>query len=86
MKKLNLITEEIDELVINIREEDIDMEFINDMDEVEVSDTTNDIFRVIESGSFVGKAIYLCSAYDYLLGKDSAHNTILVPLKKGTLG
>ena len=83
MKKLNLIKKTgCCCSTIDIKEEDIDMNFINDMEEVEVSDTTNHIFRVIESGSFVGKAIYLSCDYDYVIGLDSIGNTIFVPLKK----
>ena len=83
MKKLNLIKKTgCCCSAIDIKEEDIDMNFINDMEEVEVSDTTNNIFHVMGSGSFVGKAIYLCCNYDYVLGKDSNGYTILVPLKK----
>ena len=79
MKKLNLIKKTGCCSDVNINEEDIDMDFIEG---VEVSDTANNIFRVIESGSFVGKAIYLSCDYDYVIGLDSFGYTILVPLKK----
>ena len=82
MKQLNLIKKTGCCSDVNINEDDIAMDFINDMETVEVSDTTNHIIRVIESGSFVGKAIYLSCDYDYVIGLDSFGYTILVPLKK----
>ena len=83
MKKLNLIKKTgCCSDVIDINEDDIAMDFINDMEVLAVLDTANNLFHVIESGSFVRKAIYLSCDYDYVIGLDSFGYTILVPLKK----
>ena len=79
MKKLNLIKKTgCCSSTIDINEDDIDMDFFNSQ-----SSKTG----LIELGmsicnEFKGKALWLSPEFDYILGKDSTDNAILIPLKK----
>jgi len=75
MKTLNLITKR--EAAINsidINEEDIDMDFFENIE--------GNRMIIRATREFAGKAIILDDAYDYVIGVDSTEMIILVPLKK----
>lgn len=47
-----------------------------------ISLTTNPVIEIRTSGTFKGKALYLESGYDWILGKDDEGLIVLVPIKK----
>ena len=81
MKKLKLITKELAEC-INIQEEDIDMTFFENINEMELANATGNTMFMRISDEFTGKAICLSSRFDYEFGTDSRGCVILIPLKK----
>lgn len=83
MKKLILIPKETkpDPDVITVNEEDIDMSFFDDLDGDLLKDDTGGLLDTRSDLEFKGKAIWLNSNYNYILGKDSNNSTILIPLK-----
>ena len=83
MKKLNLIKKTgCCSSTIDINEDDIDMEFFDNIDKKELMESNNDIILIKTTGEFRKKAIYLNDRYDYILGYDNTNDIILVPLKK----
>ena len=81
MRKLKLITKESEES-IDIREEDIDMTFFDNINEENLAKATGGKICMRTVHEFKGKAIRLSLGFDYKLGTDSDNTTILVPLKK----
>ena len=75
MKKLKFIPKESESVreTSNVYEEDIALE---DLDYI----IKHVAIRM--SGDFAGRAIWLHNSYDYIVGKDSNNNPILIPLKK----
>lgn len=84
MKKLNLITKEVekDPDVIDIYEEAIDMDFFEDFNRSKFQGTTNGQMAIRSNEEFANKAIRLSDEFDYVLGFDRAGEKILVPLKQ----
>ena len=82
MKKLNLIKKTGCCSDVNINEDDIDMDFFDNIDELDLQRAAGYNMGMRTDGEFCGKALYLECDYDYALGKDNNGNTILVPLKK----
>lgn len=96
MKKLNLIPtpkepeKDLDILAnyisatqqIDIKEEDIDMNFFDNIDNALLKSATNERIVIRGNMEFTRRAIYLSSSYNYAFGMDSVGLTILVPLKK----
>ena len=83
MKKLNLIKKTgCCCSTIDINEDDIAMDFFEDIYDEEFKVAAGYNMGIKTDGEFCGKALYLDYTYDYVLGKDSNGNIILVPLKK----
>ena len=85
MKKLNLITKDEGPGGIDIYEENINMEYFENINNENLQIATNCRIGISKNGEFANKALYLDSYYDYILGKDSIGLTILVPFKKKRL-
>ena len=83
MKKLNLIKKTgCCSSSIDINEDDIDMDYFVHIDDKYFRETSNDQIGIRRHHEFKGKALWLDSSYDYVLGKDEQGLAILVPLKK----
>jgi len=67
---------------IAIREEDIDMDFFDDIDADKLIADTVDRMSIRGYEEFKGKAIRLNNAFNYAVGIDSVGEAILIPLKK----
>ena len=82
MKKLNLIKKTGCCSDVNINEDDIDMDFFEDIIDSKLLDATGNVICLRTGCEFAGKALSLDCKYDYVLGEDSSDYPILVPLKK----
>ena len=84
MKKLNLITREQEKEpnVIDIREENIDMGFFENIKQGLLLEATDNKICIRNYGNFEGLSLNLPDKCNYAIGKDSDGLTILVPLKK----
>ncbi len=80
MKKLILIPKGKKDT--DILEEDIDMDFFDCINAERFMKAANDKMAIRRYEEFEKKAIRLDSAFDYIVGLDSAGERILVPLKK----
>lgn len=81
MKTLKLIKPD-EKDCIEIREEDIAMDFMNVINNDILAKATYSYINIRLDGNFKGKALRLDSIYDYVLGKDENDKIILIPLKK----
>ena len=83
MKKLNLIKKTgCCSSTIDIKEDDIDMDFFEHIDETDLQRAAGHNMGIRADHEFEWKALWLDNSCDYIIGKDSEGVTLLVPLKK----
>ena len=67
---------------IAIREEDIDMDFLDSINNSQLNESTAGKIHIKQLDEFSGKAIYLTDKCDYVIGLDKEGSTLLIALKK----
>ena len=82
MKQLNLIKKTGCCSDVNINEDDIAMDFFDAINDCNLRKASVSQIGIRGGYEFKGKALWLDCDYDWIVGKDSIDNTILVPLKK----
>ena len=83
MKKLNLIKKTgCCSSTIDINEDDIAVDFFDAIVDCNLRRASATQIGIRSGYEFEGKALWLDCDYDWIVGKDTNGNTILVPLKK----